>query len=399
MTTTDAGARSARIEDYGVLRGGPRRDLQALVDLAAQVTGVRHAAINIITADEQHQIATAGLEPSVCSREDSMCAAVLAVPDIVMVQDASHDDRFAANPFVTGRLGAVRFYASAPLVTPGGIVIGRLCVFDDAPRTVTPAQQEALTSLAARVVDVLELGLRTRQLEATVAELTAARNELRRSNEHLTVFAGQVAHDLRTPLTAILANAEVLGLELGSRPDLGPFLEAVLESGQRMGDLIADYLAYARVGADLRVEDVDLSAVVDAVLVDLRPALTAGGADVVVGPLPTVPADRAQLYGVLLNVLSNAVKFARPGEAPSVGVTARRRGDRWRVEVRDRGVGVPAGRREEVFGLFARVDSERAGHGIGLATARRVVEAHGGAMGMTDTDDGVGVTVWIELPA
>ncbi|MBC7291113.1 MAG: HAMP domain-containing histidine kinase, partial [Actinotalea sp.] len=51
------------------------------------------------------------------------------------------------------------------------------------------------------------------------------------------------------------------------------------------------------------------------------------------------------------------------------------------------------------FGLFARADSERAGHGIGLATARRVVAAHGGAMGMADTDDGVGVTVWFDLPA
>ncbi|MBC7291124.1 MAG: GAF domain-containing sensor histidine kinase, partial [Actinotalea sp.] len=367
----DDAARTARIEEYGVLRGGPRRDLKALVDLAAQVTGVRHAAINIITADEQHQIVTAALEPSVCSREDSMCAAVLAAPDLVMVRDASRDDRFADNPFVTGRLGAVRFYASTPLVTPGDVVIGRLCVFDDAPRTVTPAQQDALRSLAARVVDVLELGLRTRQLEATVSELTAARNELRRSNEHLSVFAGQVAHDLRTPLTAILANAEVLALELERAPELAPFVEATLESGQRMSDLIADYLAYARVGADLRVEDVDLGVVVEAALVDLRPATT--GTDVVVGPLPVVRGDRAQLYGVVLNLLANALKFTRPGQAPSVRVAARRRGDRWRVEVRDRGPGVPVERREEVFGLFARADSERAGHGIGLATARRVV--------------------------
>jgi len=389
--------RTAQIDQYGLLHGGPRRDLQALVDLAAQVTQVRHAAINLITAHQQHQIATAGLEPSVCSREDSMCAAVLGEPATVMVSDASRDNRFATNPFVTGQLGAVRFYASAPLVTPEGVVIGRLCVFDDAPRTVTSEQQDALHVLAGRVMDALELGLRTRQLEETVAELTDARNELRRSNEHLSVFASQASHDLKTPLTAILANAEVLAAELTDRPDIAPFVDATLQSGRRMADLIADYLAYARVGADLRLEDVDLGAVTAAVLVDLDPQIRTSGADVHVSTLPTVRADRAQLYGVILNLLSNALKFARPGQPPWVRVAAHRRPDRWRVSVHDRGIGVPMQRREEVFGLFARADRETSGHGIGLATARRVVEAHGGTIGLAD-DDGV-TTVWFELPA
>ena len=104
---------------YGVLFDAPQRELQALVDIAAQVCAVPRAAINIITSTQQQQIATTGFAASICAREDSMCAAVLDDTDRVVVPDASLDDRFRENPFVTGILGTVRFYASAPLTDAG----------------------------------------------------------------------------------------------------------------------------------------------------------------------------------------------------------------------------------------------------------------------------------------
>ena len=146
---------------YDVLGRAPGRELQALVDIAAQICAVPTAAINLVTSTEQQQVATTGFEPSICAREDSMCAAVLETRDRVVVPNASLDDRFRDNPFVTGVLGHVRFYASAPLTTPEGVIIGRLCVFDSAPRDLDEAQEQALVAIAERVVDVLELRLRT----------------------------------------------------------------------------------------------------------------------------------------------------------------------------------------------------------------------------------------------
>ena len=206
-------ASDREIERYGVLAEPAGRDLQALVDLAADFFDVPTAAINLITSDEQHQIATAGFEPSICAREDSMCAAVVAEPGPVVVPDATLDERFAANPFVTGAIGSVRYYASAPLITPRGITLGRLCVFDDRPRESTPEQHRALVVLAERVMDVLELRLRSREVEQSLDQLTRTRDELRRSNEALGHFAGQVSHDLRSPLMVISANAEMLSME------------------------------------------------------------------------------------------------------------------------------------------------------------------------------------------
>ena len=127
MTTPTADEAIAR---YRALDEPGGRDLHALAELAALVCGVPNAAINLITRDHQHQIAAAGIDPSVCSREDSMCAVVLDDTRTVVAPDASADPRFAANPFVSGVIDTVRFYASAPLTTPDGTTIGRLCVFD-----------------------------------------------------------------------------------------------------------------------------------------------------------------------------------------------------------------------------------------------------------------------------
>lgn len=386
------------IQRYGVLDAPGGRDLQALVHLAAQLCGVPHAAINLITEAEQHQVATAGFDPSVCSREDSMCAAVLHDCHVVLVPDASRDDRFRENPFVTGEIGDVRFYASAPLVTPQGVVIGRLCAFDVEPRDLSSGQSELLTALAERVVDALELRLRTRQLEQSLTQLTEARDELHRSNEKLTVFAGQISHDLRTPLTALLANVEMLAGEsvLRDDPALRPLADGALRAGRRMTRMIQDIHAHALLGATLDRVPVDLSVLVSEVVSDLRPTIHEAGAQIAVGRLPTVCADAQQLYSVILNLLANAVKFRRPGVSPEITVDAREEAGGFRVRISDNGPGVPVGQRTRVFELFAR-DSSAPGSGIGLATAKRIVEAHGGEIGLLDAEGG-GTTVWFWLP-
>ncbi len=393
------------IARYRLLDGAPDADLQALSDLAARVFSTPHAAVNILTGSAQHQVAATGFEPSVCGREDSMCAIVADVPEAVVVPDARVDDRFARNVFVTGELG-VRFYASAPLVTPDGVVLGRLCVFDDEPRATTPEQRDALTFLAARVTDVLELRLRGRQLEASLEELRQARDELARSNEALWHFAGQVSHDLRNPLMAVRANAELLAAEpaVAQDPDLAAVVERITDAARGMGRMIAEVLAHAKEGGGLpRRGWVDLEEVVDRVLLDLSPLIRDTGARIRVEDLPTVPGDEELLYSVVLNILGNSLKFTAPGVVPEVHLGARRRDSCWRVAVADNGIGVPPGQEESVFLPYVRGhdgedEPRREGYGIGLATVHRIVTAHGGRVGMEPRPAG-GTVVWFELPA
>jgi signal transduction histidine kinase len=388
------------ISRYRVLEAPPSRELQALVELAALICDVPTAAINIITSTHQHQIATTGVEPSVCARTDSMCAAVIEEKDAVVSADARLDVRFRTNPFVTGEIGAVRFYASAPLVTRRGVALGRLCVFDTEPQELAEDQGRALEVVAERVVDVLELRLRSQELERSLAELTRTRDELHRSNDRLTRFAGQVSHDLRTPLTAMLLNTELVAEDPAVAEDeqLRTSLGAVMDAGRRMSRLIDDILDFALVGAELRAVEVDLDELVAEVLVDLGPSISDSEAVIEVATgIGAVEGDRQQLYSVLLNLLTNALKFARVGESPRVAVTASDDEGAVRIDIADNGVGIPPEHQERIFDLFTRADGSVPGSGIGLATARAAVEAHRGSLGVSSNDAG-GSTFRIVLP-
>nr|WP_228507208.1 GAF domain-containing sensor histidine kinase [Plantibacter sp. VKM Ac-2880] len=305
-----------------------------------------------------------------------------------MVSDASQDDRFSANPFVTGEIANVRFYASSPLVTPNGVPIGTLCIFDDRVRDLSPEHGRALDLLARQVVDVLEL------LRIT--------HELGQSNEQLAQFAGQVSHDLRNPLMAVSGFLELAtdSPEMANAPHAAKALARAESAADRMAVMITDLLDFARIGgARPRRERVDLEPLVSSVIEDLDAVIVATGATVVIDtPLP-VHGDETLLRALLQNLIANAVKFsAADGAVPHVLVQAERVSAGVLVAVEDNGPGVAPEQRERVFDLMERAaGSEVAGLGIGLSTCRRIVEAHGGRIEIDESGLG-GASVWFLLP-
>lgn len=394
-----AAARVAELEAYDAVGAPPRPQLLALVELAAHACHVPCAAVNLITASEQVPVASYGWEAAVCSIEDSMCAAILDDDEPVFVSDASRDPRLSGNPFVDGRRDTIRFYAASRLITPAGVAIGSLSLFDRQPRVLSGEQRSALATLADRVLDVLELGRRTAQLEASRLRLHDAREELRRSHEQLAAFAGQAAHDLRNPLTSVSMSLQMLTEQPSVVEDDEArwMVERALAGTARLDFLIGELLGYAQLGGRLRTEPVDLAALVDQVRADLDGALV-GVKLRVGGTLPVVPADRTQLAAVLAHLVGNAVKFTRPVRDPVVTVSARPVARGWRVEVADNGPGVPAEDRERIFEPLVRRNRSTDGTGLGLSICRRIVRAHGGSIGMADGPAG-GALVWLELPA
>lgn len=385
MSTTEDQRRTRSIEQYDVLTHPPRLELNAIVELAAQVCGTPMATINLITDTEQHQVAAYGFDAAICRREDSMCAAVLDQDTPLVVPDASLDDRFRDNPFVTGVIGNVRFYASHQLTTLDGVVIGTLCVFDEARRTLDDNQVEALGTLAERVVDVLELSLRSR--------------ELARSNERLTSFAGRVSHDLKSPLTSVSMSLEMLRERLSDDEQAADaiwLLERAIKGSHRMAALIDEVLSYATLGGAMSAAPVDLDEALTDVLADLVGSLA--GVDVRRGDLPTVVGDAVQLRSVLQNLLDNASKYRHPTRPLAIAVTAEQvADDRVAVSIADNGLGIPEADRERVFEPRVRLTDDDRGSGIGLDTVRRVIQAHGGTIGITETPGG-GTTVTFVLP-
>lgn len=388
MQTADDAIRRAIIEDYGVVGRAPEPDLEGLVQLAATVCDAPTAVINIIDDRFQHQIAAVGIEPAVCSREDSMCAVVFRKPGHTVIEDVTLDERFATNPFVTGEIANVRFYASSPLITPMGVPIGTICVFDETPRELADADSEALKLIAHQIVDVLELRRLTR--------------ELGESNEQLESFAAQVAHDLRNPLTALAGYIELASEvpEVAGLPAASRALARAESVADRMTGMIGRLLDYARVGgAPVRRTSVDVRPLVTSAVEDLRTAGMADGADITVDTAVAVDGDPTLLGVLVQNLVGNAVKFAgAAGGTARVEVTVRPTIGGVQIAVDDNGPGVPLAERELVFEPLERGSNTTApGFGIGLATCRRIAESHGGRMGIDDSPLG-GARVWVVLP-
>ena len=375
--------RDQAVATYDVVGAPPRRELEALVELAAQVAGVPFAAVNMMSSDAQHQVATTGFDGGDSPLDDAMCRFVVESGRSIMLEDARQDERFADSPWTNGDLDNVRYYASHPLRTPAGVVVGTLCVFDTKAHQVTSEAAKGLAQLADRVVDVLELDLTSRRLED-------ANTRLRTANERLEHFAGQVSHDLKNPLTSVSLSLESLELDVVDDEQLDTLARA-RRGVDRMDSMISDLLAFASMGAPPGDELVDLQAELASAIDDLAGRLSS--ATVAVGELPVVRGDAPQLRSVLMNLIDNAAKFTDDGETPAIEVGSWALDGRRRIEVRDRGRGVPPEQRQRVFAPLIRLDKSVEGTGLGLATCRRIVEAHGGTMGVAEREGG-GSVFW-----
>jgi signal transduction histidine kinase len=388
MSTVQSVTRRDAIAQYDIVGASPEVDLQGLVELAATLCGVPTAVINIIDDANQYQVAATGFEPSICSIEESMCAVALKAPGLLVVPDATDDDRFASNPFVTGALANVRFYASSPLITPAGVPIGTICIFDDVTRDLTDELSHGLSLIAHQIVDVLELRRTTRELES--------------SNEQLERFAGQVSHDLRNPLTAVAGFIELAAdsPEVVAAPMVAAALFRADAAATRMDSMIADLLDFARLGgARPRRQQLELGELLTAVLDDLDQAIRITETVVTVDADAELSGDPTLLGALFQNVVANAVKFSHAaGVDPRVEIRAYELDGNWRITVDDNGPGVPEDQRERVFGLMERnASSDTPGLGIGLSTCRRIVDAHGGSIGIGASPLG-GASVWVLLP-
>ncbi|WP_269748409.1 sensor histidine kinase [Actinoplanes awajinensis] len=530
--------RLAALHEYRLLDSPAGDELEAVVRVAATVAGVPTATLNLIDEHRQCQLTTVGFEGGDSARSDSMCAIRFETGKFTYVRDASVDPTYRANPWVTGVLADVRFYASAPLITPDGHALGSLCVFHNEPHELTVEQIARLEDLAqvilalferrrqarlnAELVEITEARQRwtetlletidvavvacdqaarltlfnrtarewhgldadptvdpsdfsgryalfdtdgvtplpadriplmralhegtvsnaeiiirrrsggpmhlisngraliapdgtplgavvamndvttdraqQRVIEQARRELSAANEELRRSNADLNNFAGAVSHDLVAPLGAVGGYLELLEDVVSGQERA--WVDAASRAVTRMRDLIGSLLGYAKAGsAPVQRVIADLGEVFDSVVADLRAEIVSSDAVVVAPwPLPPISCDPVLARQLLQNLIANAIKYRHPDRLPRVEVSAAREGSAWAVTVADNGMGIPAEQRSRVFDMFTRLEgTSAAGHGIGLSSCLRIVDRHGGVIRLEENAGG-GTRVIFTLP-
>ncbi|GAB2811456.1 sensor histidine kinase [Streptomyces daliensis] len=234
-------------------------------------------------------------------------------------------------------------------------------------------------------------------LTRQAGELDAQTAELRRSNAELEQFAYVASHDLQEPLRKVASFCQLLEKRYSGRlDDRGrQYIAFAVDGAKRMQGLINDLLTFSRIGRyGSEPRPVLLDEVLDRALANLALSIEETGA-VVERPeaLPTVEGDPTALTMLWQNLIGNAVKFRHPDRPPRITVTCEAEGDVWSVLVADNGIGVPPEFSEKVFVIFQRLHSreEYEGTGIGLALCRKIVEHHGGHIGVETAPEGARV--------
>jgi PAS domain S-box-containing protein len=269
--------------------------------------------------------------------------------------------------------------------------------------TISPMRVDSTVVFNAFLRDVTERKRAEEALQAARGEAEGAREQAELANRAKSEFLARMSHELRTPLNAILGFAQLLEIDdLGA--EQSESVQQILRAGRHLLQLIDEVLDVARIeqgSLSLSIEPVHVREVVREAL-DLVQPLAASANIRIRAEVSQFDghalADRQRLKQVLMNMLSNAIKYNREGGDVTVSCGAAP-GGLVRIEVADTGPGIPAEMMDRLFLPFERLGAERTsveGTGIGLSISKRLVELMGGEIG-AESQIGRGSTFWVEL--
>ena len=291
--------------------------------------------------------------------------------------------------------------------TAYGALFGDIASLEQVLALEQPAYLSGEREAAGRTLELLLAPFDGERQEGGVMVVIHDVTEQRKTEELRREFVANVSHELRTPLTNIRSYAETLADNAGDLPPETEknFLGVILNESDRMTHIVQDLLTLsrfdsgrsefklARFSFEGAIRDMYHAVLMEAqrhghtVALELEPNL------------PGIVGDRERILQVMMNVVSNAIKYTPDGVA--IGISAGRAGEKVWMEVSDNGIGIPPEDRSRIFERFYRVDKARSresgGTGLGLSIAKEIVDRHQGSIALVDRP-GPGLTLRIELP-
>lgn len=420
-------ARIAALQSYGILDTLPEQEYQDIVQLASVICGVPIAVMSLVDKERQWFKAKVGLDAEQTARDVAFCAHALSQPDeLLIVSDASQDQRFFDNPLVTGGL-KIAFYAGAPLRLENGLVLGTLCVIDRQPRQLTAVQKEALRALARQVMGQLE---RRHEL----AQLKAAQAQLLQSEKMASIgqLAAGVAHEINNPIGFVTSNVATLrsyvdtligvidgysvlvgDVELPAdvrrqidalmdddewrylKKDACELIDESMDGLTRVKDIVSALRDFSH-ASTANWERADVHNAIDSALKIVGNALR-DKVEIIkeYGELPPIVCMPSQLVQVFMNLLINAA-HATPLHGKVTIKTWLENG--WeKVQITDNGHGIDPAHLPHIFDPFFTTKAVGVGTGLGLSVTYNIVTNHGGAIDVASTV-GAGTSFTLRLP-
>jgi signal transduction histidine kinase len=386
--------RLASLRSYNILDTAAEKDFDDLTTLASTICQTPIALISLVDTERQWFKSHIGLAASETPIEQSFCAhAIVSYNEIMIVDDARTDERFADNPLVTGNPKIV-FYAGVPLINEEGFALGTLCVIDQKKKQLSAEQTTALKVVAKQVVDKLEL-------RRKITDLQIANQELRDANVFIQKFASTAAHDIKNPLSSILLTSQALKIRLQKLQDEGcsRLIDLNITSTTRLINLLDEMLDYSKDPSLLiaKKSEIDLKQAIkkvvsmintpdnlEIILPDTNPKLT----------LSTVAFEQ-----IFINLISNAIRYNDKNQT-IIAIRFAEDDEYYKFEVEDNGIGIAETYHEKIFSnSFTLKITDRynkKGTGIGLATVKDLVTVLKGNIYVKSTQ-GIGTTFFVSI--
>ena len=361
--------RQKALERYAILDTIEEESYDNLTALLASICEVPISLVSLLDKDRNFMKSHYGVPFNEDPRERSFCGHTIVQEDgVLIVPDATKDERFHDNPLVT-EMG-VRFYAGASLVDSQGFRLGALCVFGTEPKVLTDQQKQALFNLSKHVMLLLE----SRLLNINLIE---AEKELQQRNEELEKFAAATSHDLKSPLNNIVSLLDLLkdSSKTKLNEDELSYIEMTKDSAISLSDYISGLLNFYKneqlVSGDAgTIKASELSN-------ELKSMFSNPDRELKIDSVPDVIRVNVEaLRQILMNLISNGLKYNK-SELPKVVLTITENKTHYCFEVKDNGIGIPKEARSKVFDLFETSNvtdrDGQKGTGIGLATVKKLV--------------------------
>lgn len=353
-----------------------------ITSLVAIICKTPYAVISILDHDRNEFYSSYGIKIKNTSRAKSFCGhTILSDEEVTIVYDASADERFLDNPFVTNSI--VKFYAGVPIVTQEGYKLGTLCVYDCVIRNLSEEQILALKLLAKQVMTLFESDRKNRILN----ELQLL---LERKNSDLEKFAGVVSHDLKSPLANIVSLTNLLEEENTENfnEDSNNYIDLIKLSAKSLNNYIEGILVFYK-SDGLTAENRTKVNVFD-FIEEIKGTISVNSqvSILIDSSLDFLQLNKAALQQIFLNLISNSVKYNR-SDKPQIKIKISEDSKNYFFEVEDNGIGIEEKFHKSVFELFqtanVRDNQENIGSGIGLATVKKLIENLGGNIRLKST--------------